>query len=523
MAGHGGRRADRHGAPAGLVERSRALRGGGNPAARSGAPPPRGGARGVGRRRRARGGGTNRRGSEKTRPPAAAAGRGIILISIDTLRADHLGCYGYATATSPTIDALARRGALFSHAASTSSWTLPAHMSMLTSLYPSFHKLEKGGVLGSTRLDDSETTLAMALRAAGFATAGIVAHPYLSAEWGFDRGFDLYRRYSSRAAEQTERAMLWLAWHRFHVERGLRGPDFFLFLHYIDPHEPYDAPDGYAKKFFPDYAGRLRPQSKLVTAFSDRPFASPVDLRYALALYDGEIAYVDAELAKLLEEVERLGLRDSTLLVLSADHGEEIKDHGSMGHKETLYEEVLHVPLVLVLPARIAAGQRIDLPVSVLDIAPTILDFSGQNALPGAQGISLRPSMKIVGEAPQQGEGEAEKAPRRPIFAELGPLDQPWERSFRRKAVRTGALQLIVTYAPPAATRRELFDLSSDPTERNDVYGKRADDGRVRALEQELDGFIRAGRAYKPGDAQKNEMEIDPATRERLKALGYME
>jgi arylsulfatase A-like enzyme len=453
-------------------------------------------------------------------PPKANAeprsGRGIILISIDTLRADHLGCYGYSVGTSPTIDALAKKGVVFTNAMSTSSWTLPAHMSMLTSLYPSFHKLEKGGGTGSARLDDAEPTLAGVLHSAGFATAGLVAHPYLSAQWGFDRGFDIYRRYSTRAAEQTERALLWLDWHRFHVEHGLEGPDFFLFLHYIDPHEPYDAPGGWSKRFFPDYRGTLRPADKLVTEFSDKPFSSPDDLRYALALYDGEIGYVDSELGRLSKKLVDLGIADSTLVILTSDHGEEFKEHGSMGHKQTLYEEVVRVPLVMAYAGKIDVGQKVDVPVSLVDLLPTILDYAGEKPLASAQGVSLRRFVKAAGEA----SGSTEPV-ERTIFAELGPLGAKWEFDSHQKTARSEALKLIFTYDSPRGARRELYDLKDDPGERKDAYAARKREPAVHGLEREMNAFVRSSRTHRPGAARRNRIDIDPATRERLKALGY--
>lgn len=151
-------------------------------------------------------------------PPPVSSSPNLFVISVDTLRSDHLGCYGYSRETSPHIDALAARGALFRNAISPSSWTLPAHMSLFTSLYPSYHKLDHGGRLGSVRLDESEVTLAEILKGAGYATAGFVAHPFLSGEWGFD----LYRRFSTRADLQADRAQLWLEWHRFPRQPGAR-------------------------------------------------------------------------------------------------------------------------------------------------------------------------------------------------------------------------------------------------------------------------------------------------------------
>ncbi len=441
-----------------------------------------------------------------------------ILISVDTLRADHLGCYGHQRGSTPTMDALAARGAVFLNAISTSSWTLPAHMSIFTSLLPAFHKLEKGGQLGSVRLDESEVTLAERLKASGYATAAFVAHPFLSAEWGFDRGFDLYRRYSTGAEAQTDRAVLWLQWHQFHVSRGLRNPEFFLFLHYIDPHEPYQAPVPYCQKYFPDYNGPLEPDSKLVTMFRDKPFQTPDDHRYALALYDGEINYVDTQLARLFQTVGEFGQEDSTLVILTSDHGEEFKDHGSMGHKETLYDEQLKVPLIIVYPRAVVADQKIAAPVSLVDIMPTVLDLTGGKPEEKAQGVSLKRYLRMNGGESAGFSGE------RHVFAELGPLGSRWEQRFYRKAVRTDRQKLIFTYSEDGTvTKKNLYRLDEDPLEQRNVYEAGKDTEGVRQLEGRLDAFVRRGLEYKKDFPVKNRIDIGEETSEHLRALGYVE
>jgi arylsulfatase A-like enzyme len=446
-------------------------------------------------------------------PQSAAPERSsVILISIDTLRADHLGCYGYERDVSPNIDGLAEAGVLFADALSTSSWTLPAHMSMLTSLYPSFHKMEKGGRLGSVRLDESETTLAELLQPAGWATAGIVAHPFLSGEWGFDAGFDLYRRYATQAEAQTDRARLWLEWHQFQVNRGLRQPEFFLFLHYLDPHETYSPPPPYATKYFPDYKGPLSPRDKFVTLFSQMPFANDEDFRYALALYDGEIDYTDAQLGRVLAKLAELGRSDSTLIVLTSDHGEEFKDHGSMGHKSSLYREQTRVPLVFSHRKLVASGRKVEAPVSVVDITPTILDLLGRPLLGKAQGVSLAPYL-VPG-------SEEAKPPARHLFTEMGPLGVTWEGHSHLKAVRNERYNLIVNYD---REWKQLFDRIDDPLEKKDLYEAKKDTAEIRDLQAQLDGFVRAGLAYNASFREKNQIEIDEETRERLRALGYME
>jgi arylsulfatase A-like enzyme len=450
--------------------------------------------------------------------PVKNPGVGFFLISIDTLRSDHLGCYGYARETSPTIDGLATRGALFLNAISPSSWTLPTHMSIFTSLYPSFHKLEHGGRLGSVRLDESEQTLTEILKAAGYTTAGFVAHPFLSGEWGYDRGFDLYRRYSTSADLQANRVVIWLEWHRFHVSRGLASPNFFLFLHFIDPHENYYPPPPHLEKFFPDYQGPLRPTDKFVTLYREKDFETPEDYRYAIALYDGEIDFVDANLEPIFKTLREIGWEESTVVILTSDHGEEFKDHGSMGHKGTLYREQLEVPLIIVYPPRIEAGQRIEAQVSLLDIFPTVLELAGTRTPRKIQGTSLAPYLRMKGSTPP-----TRTEVRRNIFAELGPLGFEWERDFYRKALRDGKYKLIHSYLADGSITKELYELSSDPEEKVNVYEARKDEKEVRDLEARLEAFVREGIAYNQTFRTKNRIKIDDETQERLRALGYIE
>jgi arylsulfatase A-like enzyme len=442
----------------------------------------------------------------------------IFLISIDTLRADHLSAYGYPRKTSPSIDALAAGGALFENAISTSSWTLPAHMSIFTSLYPSFHKLDMGGRLGSIRLDASETTLADILKTGGYTTVGFVAHPYLGGEWGFDRSFDFYGRFSTGAREQTERVLFWLDWHRFHISHGLAAPDFFLFLHYIDPHETYAPPPPYREKYFPSYDGPRKPSDKFVTLYRQRDFETADDFRYALALYDGEINYVDESLGRILEKLQQFGWSDSTLVIVTSDHGEEFKDHGSMGHKATLYEEQLRVPLILAHPERIAPGQRITEQVSLVDILPTVIEFAGKEPPERSQGRSLVPHLKMKDQIKR-----AEVPSDRCLFAELGPIGFEWEGGIYRRTIRSSRYKLIHSYLPDGTFQEELFDMLTDSKESNNCYAQRKDTPEVRDLKSRLGSFTRDGIEYNSAFRSSNEFMIDEETKERLRALGYMD
>lgn len=459
---------------------------------RSGAPPPR--------RRRPRGARPN-----------------VLLVSIDTLRADHLGCYGHDRDVSPNIDDLAARGAVFLQAFSTASWTLPGHMSMLTSLYPSFHKLEaRRGI----RLDSSETTLAELLKAAGYRTAGFVNHPFLSARWGFDEGFDIYFRQPRivRAEAQARMAIRWLEWHAFHERLGAGPAELFMFLHFMDPHETYDPPPEFREKYAGGYEGELKPEDHFVTMFLDADFESDEDYRYVLGLYDGEIAYVDQQLGRVFDVLQAWELLDSTLVIVTSDHGEEFKEHGSMGHKTTLYVEQLRVPLIVVHPVSIAADQQIEEQASLVDLYPTIARAAGVEVPPRAQGIDLSALLSEPGHAVSESERSARGRAGRPIFAGLGPTDGPWEGPPPMRSIRTERYRLIWG---PDDDAKELYDITVDPMEQRDLYGIERGRREVRRLERRLKAFVAEGASYKPGVADKNKIVIDPKTQEQLRALGY--
>jgi arylsulfatase A-like enzyme len=256
----------------------------------------------------------------------------------------------------------------------------------------------------------------------------------------------------------------------------------------------------------------------MVTLFLDKPFATPEDFRYAQALYDGEINYVDSNLARLFAQLDQLGLASSTLVVLTSDHGEEFKDHDSMGHQMTLYREQLHVPFILSYPDRVAAGQKIAVPVSPIDIMPTVLALLGREPYEGAQGIDLTPYLRMK---------DAKSTDRLPepreLFAELGPLGSDWTFGFRRKVVRNNNRKLIVNYLPQEQVTKELYTLTDDPHEKHNVYLSEKDEDETRLLEAHLEAFHQKGLAYKSEIRGKNQIEVDETTRERLRALGYVQ
>src|SRR5258705_10473718 len=368
----------------------------------------------------------------KPAAPPSRAGMNVVLISLDTVRADHLGCYGYHRKTTPNIDSVAKRGVVFERAQSPSSWTLPVHMSVFTSLYPSFHGVERGAEWFSG-LPKSERTMAQYLKDEGFATAALVSNPFLDAHWGFDRGFDLYARHDVDAAAQSDMASLWLQWQAYRSRLGPARSNFFLFVHYNDAHSPPNAPAAFPEKFPVEKTASedaVREGGPCAPKSRPRPLEGMDEAR---SLYDADINFVDTHLGRLFQALEDLGLTGSTLLILMADHGEEFGEHGMIKHKLTLYEEVLRVPLIVTYPAALAPGQRIEESVSLLDILPTVLDTAGQKIPSKLQGISLLPFLRRSGSAAPGRVPES-----RILFSDLGPLGLPWDMPFHRKAVRTG-------------------------------------------------------------------------------------
>ena len=329
-----------------------------------------------------------------TQPVSAvdgAAPRGVILICIDTLRADRLGCYGYdARETSPRIDELARRSTVFADVTAPAGWTKPSVPSFLTGLYPLQHGVYEGSARGlagtsSDALPDDATTLAERFRDAGWRTAAFVRNAQLRPGLGFEQGFELYRDEAGDARSIRWRALDWLD--------GL-GPDepFFLYLHLLDVHMPYPIPDECVERFLPlDRAAPFREEGwrDLRDAVNDGERELTAGERGDLdALYDASIRYVDDELGRLLDGLALRGLDGDAIVAIVSDHGEELGERGRIGHGHGLSEVLLSVPWILHVPGE--PGQRVESPVNLVDLYPTLLASAGL-ALDGAvAGIDRR-------------------------------------------------------------------------------------------------------------------------------------
>jgi len=412
--------------------------------------------------------------------PAKPAG-GVVLITIDTLRADHLGCYGYRNGATPTIDALAVRAAKFEHAYAVAPLTLPSHAALLTGTFPFTHGVrDQPGF----RLPKDIPTLAEAFSHSGYATAAVLGSPVLSRRFGLDHGFDDYDdRFGATTAEQeaglpdikrpadsvVHLALAWL---------DHRSPDkpFFLWLHFYDPHLPYRLPE---------------------------PFLN----HFAKHPYDGEIAYTDSALAMFFDGLRRRGLFDSSIIALTADHGEGLGDHGESTHGYFIYDSTIHVPL-LVKPAHAAHGEKFNAPVSLVDLAPTLLHLAGIQSAQSMQGTDLTQSILSGIEPPQH-----------PVYAEtMYPLLHLGWNPLRAYIVETtyshaarGALKLI------QAPRPELYDLASDPREEhNEVSSQPA---KAAVVRDQLESFVQANSPAKSPSAR---VPVSQQTRELLAGLGYL-
>lgn len=392
----------------------------------------------------------------------------VLVIGIDTLRPDHLGCYGYGRAVSPAIDRLASEGVLFENTVSQSPWTLPSFATVFTSLYPSQH----GAMSAVTSLRESFPTLATILKQTGYATGAVVNASVLRPEFGLDRGFDYYDPTPARGrrADGTTDAVLdWIDKHK--------DEPFLMFAHYFDPHEPYAPPAPYDTLFYPEYDGSIGSAFVLHDYFPNVMGMNFEDLRtlktddwnHIRALYDGEIAFTDKAVGRLLKGCEERGLLDRTIIVFLSDHGEEFFEHEGFGHGHALFNEVIRVPLIISYPRRLPKGKRIVRQVRLVDVTPTVLDLLEVTADKPLEGSSLVPLLTGRGDVEAV---EGALLPPRAAYSE-GMLRGP-----ERKSVTAHPWKLIYDFQDAS---RMLFNLNQDGAELQNVVDEQPE--TVRLLE----------------------------------------
>ncbi len=424
----------------------------------------------------------------------------ILLISIDSLRADHLGCYGYDRPTSPAIDALGASGVIFDEAISQAPWTLPSHASLLTSLYGRTHQTNDI----SRQLPSEVPTIAAELSKAGYETAAVVSGTFMKKRFGLHSGFD---RYDDEIAEMSHResheAITSPGIHRKAEELlGQVQEPFMLFLHYWDVHYDYAPPPPYDTKFDPEYKGKITSKGFLKNK-RIKPDMAEAELNHIVSLYDGEIAWVDEHIAKLLANLEASGLDERTIVILTADHGDEFFEHGGKGHSHTLYHELVHVPLIIRGPG-IAQGKRVMTPVELIDVMPTILDLVKSGAPEGLQGRSLAEALTGAELASQ------------PVFSETNRArankNDPWQDSW---SVQNGRRKLILHGEGPngeAPRPDERYDLAVDPGEQSPR------EAEASGLQEAMKRWM----ARVPLGLGKLNEGVDEATMKQLQAHGYV-
>lgn len=432
--------------------------------------------------------------SPRTRP-------NLLVLSVPGLRGDRVSGDAAERAVAPRLQRLAREGASFDKTLAVAPWSPPSLVSLLTSLYPSFHKVETYDGKRGPRLAPAEATLAGLLKAAGYRTAALLADPRLAPRLGWERGFDTFQAVTATAASQIQSATLWLEWHEYLTQRGLNDTPTFLFLQLLELGAPFTAPEAYVRTV----AGADATLPPLDAPPTHGSAAERL-------LYDAEVRMVDDQIGLLCDALVRLNRWGDTLLVVTAEHGYSLGERGAAATGLNLHDEYLHVPLLLSLPSKIAAEQQKSLMVSLLDVAPTLLDFAGVERPASLQGQSLRPLLSTL-EASASGEIAQQL-----LFAELGPLEGEWTQSVRGKTVRSNRHKLIVERDAQGTRQSRGYRLATDPNEGDDVYIELAQDPDFQHLEKALRAFTRAGATYAGSMPPPTP---DAALLERLRALGY--
>jgi arylsulfatase A-like enzyme len=466
--------------------------------------------------------------------PSAAGRPNIILVVLDVFRADHMSCYGYGRGTTPNVDALGADARLYENVLSPGYWTLPVHASLFTGLPVSAH----GCTAANLFLDAGFDTLAELLGDAGYQTVGLSSNRVLSATRGFGQGFDVYwtphppdARMATAAGKLSARLGLWLepplaeAMHgrlgEWLVRRYDPAAPFFLFLNYVEAHCPYEPPADRLQWTTPEVAARwkaVNQEKRLYEHAFGVNRLSAGEMAELTALYDGELAYVDAKLGELLHFLKANGLYDNTLIIVTSDHGEQFGEHGLALHGFSLYEPLVRVPLIVRWPAHFPVGREPEL-VQNHDVFPTILEAAGvawepgpaQNcrSLTGLQPGSRRTAISEFG------------APFDTVV--LGFMEDYPTRDFgrftrRMRAVQSGNLKLIRS----SNGQCELYDLLSDPLETVDISRDRPE--AVRRLSMELKGWVSSFPHWE-GTAKAPYTDEEDARRdlEALRALGYVQ
>jgi arylsulfatase A-like enzyme len=421
----------------------------------------------------------------------------VILISMDTLRADHLGCYGYTRDTSPHIDAFSKESVLFKQVVAQAPYTVSSHMSMLTSLYPSFHKVNS---IRESTMNPKIETLAELLYNNGYRTWAIVGGGQMSSDYGLSEGFESYTEFTSPHRD---------VWRKIQEIIGFiekeKNNNFFIFFHSYKPHAPYNPIPPYDTMFSPDYSGPISGSINQINLINSGELeVTPRDIEHLIALYDGDIREMDDQIAELIDYLKKEGLDKRTLIIFTSDHGEEFGEHGRIGvHSHTVYDELLLVPLIFHLPEILPEGAVCETQVQSVDILPTILELSGIKLKETAiHGKSLLPLIK----------NGLHTENSRQAFSERLAADGNHLRSMRLPRSK----YIMQDNKKKGIMGHFYYDLKADPSEQNSLQ---LTPEKLREMFNQILFLIAEGKRVDPFNRGR---KIDKDTLETLKALGYI-
>ncbi|MEN8151042.1 MAG: sulfatase [Planctomycetota bacterium] len=435
----------------------------------------------------------------------------VLLVVLDTTRADFLSSYGFPRETTPVIDGLAETGVRYENAFSTAPWTLPSHASLFTGLYPT----EARATSETLHLPQYVTTLAERMSDAGYRARAAVANPWVCPERGFDRGFEEFVE-TWRAPLRRPPVVEPLEWIR---ESKESGKPFFVFLNFNTPHLPYNPRPEFRKRFVsagrdPVAVGRLARLYGTYEYYVGKKRLEAEEIEILRELYAAEVASVDTMLGRIFGALRDAGMFDDTLIVVVGDHGENIGDHGHLGHFLSMHETLLRIPLVVRYPKRFPSGEVVTDLVSLIDVLPTVLDASGIAGTPASAHIGRRSLCS------------PERERREFVIAENGRpvtvLDQLRKHfpefdtaalDHRTRTIRNDRHKLIWRVGEGT----ELYDLRADPEETKDLAGTRPE------IERDLRAKLEAWAKSHPAIQPVGEIDVDdPEALERLRALGYI-
>lgn len=462
----------------------------------------------------------------------------VLLISIDTLRADHLSCYGYDKVTTPHLDRLGEEGILFENAYSTAAWTPPAHASMLTGLYPSSH-----GVVDNHRLRKDIPTLAEVFSKSGYRTAGFVNNSQVGELVGLEKGHETYMEVwrGSKGRSIVRRSMNYLVRnameavglndHGAHRTNQLardwirenKGHAFYMFIHYIEPHNPINAPYPFKNKYWQNRNRHGIDKNKLylvaqnpLVCFTNNIRLNREELTALRALYDGEISYIDYKIGELIAFLKKERIYDNTFIIITADHGEHFGEHDLYSHVASLYEPIIHIPLMMKFPEGFNRQARISGLVQLVDIFPTVIETIGLNQefLRGIQGKSL---FRTANDPTYHDYIIAEWEGRIPEFVSerIRNLDEdPIVKKFRETMVmiREGHYKYILK----SNGGEELYDLEKDKREENNILEREKEIGKG------LRHKVTQWQSSKSELKYEKQSSIDEMTKRNLESLGYL-